>query len=138
MRWLQSVTNGEAKLYKVFWPGLIGFAVVNILYLRVMGVAVVYDENLFASPLLAEKSTLELLLPALLLAGSGLLLGLYTTLASAGIWQAADRYPGKWPLWPNLAFFLVMLGDVFVVAESLVGISYVFSTFSKVLTGGAA
>lgn len=135
MGWLQTVTNGEAKLYKVFWPGLAGFAVFNILYLRVMGVAVVYEQNMFVSPLLAGKGTFGLLLPAGMLILCGLALGLYTTLASAGIWQAADRYAGKWPLWPNLAFFLVMLGNVFVLAESLFGLSLIYSSFAKVCGG---
>ncbi len=132
---LQTVANGDARLYKVFWLGFLGFAVFNIVYLRIMGVATVYERNLFDNPLLADKGTFALLLPALLLLAAGFALGLYTTLISAGIWQAAYRYEGKWPLWPNLSFFLVMLGNVWVLAECLVGISLVWSTFAKVWGG---
>ena len=118
MRWLHAMVNGEARLHKAFWPGLVAYAVFNVLYLRIMGAAVVYERNLFENPLLADKGALELALPAMLL-------------------QAADRYEGKWPLWPNLAFFLVMLGNAFALAESLVGISLVASTFGKIFGGMA-
>ena len=131
------MANGETKLYKAFWPGLIVFAVVNILYLRIMGAAVVYEQNLFENPLLADKSVLQLALPAMLLLAAGIALGLCVTVVSAGVWQAADRYEGKWPLWPNLAFFFVMLGNAFALAESLVGISLVASTFGKIFGGMA-
>ena len=137
MRWLHAMANGETKLYKAFWPGLIVFAVVNILYLRIMGAAVVYEQNLFENPLLADKSVLQLALPSMLLLAAGIALGLCVTVVSAGVWQAADRYEGKWPLWPNLAFFFVMLGNAFALAESLVGISLVASTFGKIFGGMA-
>lgn len=137
MRWLHAMANGEVKLYKAFWPGLVAYAVFNVLYLRIMGAAVVYEQNLFENPLLADKSVMELALPAILLLAAGIALGLCVTVVSAGVWQAADRYEGTWPLWPNLAFFLVMLGNVFALAESLVGISLVASTFGK-LFGGMA
>lgn len=135
MRWLRAMTNGELKLYKAFWPGLVAFAVFNLLFLRIMGAAVVYERNIFENPLLADKSALELALPALLLLAAGIALGLCVTVVSAGVWQAADRYEGRWPLWPNLAFFLVMLGDVFALAESVVGINLIISTFAKIFGG---
>lgn len=135
MRWLHAMTNGEAKLYKAFWPGLVIFGVCNVLYLRIMGAVVVYERNMFDNPLLADKSDLELAFPALLLLAAGIVLGLCVTVVSAGVWQAADRYEGKWPLWPNLAFFLVMLGNVFALAESVVGINLIASTFAKILGG---
>ena len=72
MRWLHAMVNGEARLHKAFWPGLVAYAVFNVLYLRIMGAAVVYERNLFENPLLADKGALELALPAmLLLARSG-------------------------------------------------------------------
>ena len=134
MRWLHAMTNGEAKLYKALWPGLAAFAVSNLLFLRIMGAAVVYEQNMFENPLLADKSAFELALPALLLLAAGLVLGLCVTVVSAGVWQAADRYEGRWPLWPNLAFFLVMLGCVFALAESVIGIRIIASTFAKILS----
>lgn len=135
MRWLHAMTNGEAKLYKAFWPGLALFAVCDLLFLRIMGVVVVYERNMFENPLMLDKSPLELSIPALLLLASGILLGLCVTVVSAGVWQAADRYEGKWPLWPNLAFFLVMLGNAFALAESVVGINLIVSSFAKILGG---
>ena len=137
MRWLHAMVNGEARLHKAFWPGLVAYAVFNVLYLRIMGASVVYERNLFENPLLADKGALELALPAMLLLAAGIALGLCVTVVSAGVWQAADRYEGKWPLWPNLAFFLVMLGNAFALAESLVGISLVASTFGKIFGGMA-
>lgn len=132
MKWLRAVADGNCKLYTVFWIGFVGFAILNILYLRITGVAIVYQANLFTSPMLEGKTSLELLLPALFLLVASPIFGLYTTLAAAGIWQAADRYPGRWPLWPNLSFFLVMLGVIMAAVEIIFGVSVILESFSKV------
>lgn len=135
IRWFHRMANGEVGMYKAFFFSLPGFAILNIAYLRVMGAASVYESNIFQNDLLLDKSTLELLFPAILLAIVGILMNFYSTITFAGVWQAADRYVGNWPIWPNLEFFAVMIGTGWVFAESLVGLNIIFTTIAKVWAG---
>ena len=137
-KWYARAISGESRLIKTFWLGAFGFVALGFFYLQFLTVAIVFDTNLYTSDLLAGKSTFNLLRPALILLVLSVLFGLYTTFAAASIWQSADKYPTtKWAIWPNLAFFLTVLGSIGASSTIMFGLNTIVSTFWKVYTHGA-
>ncbi len=137
MKWVKSAINGEVRLVKTFWPGAIVYALLNMFYLQVAGVAVVYEQNMYANEVLASLTTLQLLRPSIMLFFASIALGLYTTLAAASIWQAADKYPVKqWAFWPNLSFLSVLVCLAMTSAEIAFGLSTLKNTLLKILAHG--
>ncbi|MEG1610222.1 MAG: hypothetical protein RR317_03480 [Bilophila sp.] len=130
MKWLRAVANGAFPLYKVFWGGCAGFALLTLVYLRLTGVGLVYQMSLFTNPLLAGKTSLQLMTPALLLLFFSPLYGLYTSVVAAGIWQAP--YAGKWQICPRLARCFVLLLVCVAAAEILFGVSLIWDTYTMV------
>lgn len=137
MKWLKSAINGEVSLVKTFWPGAIVYVLLDMFYLQITGVAVVYKEKMYTNETLMAMSTLQLLRPTIMLCLTSVLLGLYTTLTTAAIWQAASKYPVKqWAFWPNLSFLSVLVCLVMTSAEIMFGLSTITGTVINILSRG--
>ena len=136
-KWYARAIGGESRLIKTFWLGLIGYIFLSSFFLQVSTVAIVYDQNMYTNPLLADKSAFDLLRPALLLLGMSLVYGFYTTFAAASIWQSAYNYPPeKWAIWPNLAFFLTVAGSFAAAIAIIFNLQIIWNSFSQVLAHG--
>lgn len=136
MKWLKAAINGEVSLVKTFWPGAIGYFILNSLYLFISS-AVIAEKEQYASEALSALTTRQLLTPPILLFCLSIILGLYTTLAAASIWQSADKYPVKqWAFWPNLSFLSVLICLVMTSAEIIFSLSLVRDTIVTILAGG--
>ena len=134
MNFLKSFINGELSLIKTFWLGLIGYVILNVIYLPASGIAHVYQENL-DNEVMASLTTLQLARPAIILFVVAIALGLYTALAAAALWQAANRFPNnEWSflnnLWVNFCFLAAIAASAFAAFEIIPGINIVVRTFS--------
>ncbi len=136
MKWLKAAINGEVSLVKTFWPGAIGYFILNSLYLFISS-AVIAEREKYASEALASLTTRQLLTPPIILLCLSVVLGLYTTLAAASIWQSADKYPVKqWAFWPNLSFLSVLVCLAMTSAEIMFALSLTKDTIFKILGHG--
>ena len=136
MKWLKSAINGEVSLVKTFWPGAIGYVILNLFYLLVSG-AVITEQEKFLNAAVNSLTTRQMLTPPLLLLAMSFVLGLYTTLAAASIWQAADKYPVKvWAFWPNLSYLAVLLSLGLTSAEIMFSLPQSIQTIIQILALG--
>ena len=136
MNFLKSFVNGELSLIKTFWLGFIGYVILNVIYLPASGIAHVYQENL-DNEVMASLTTLQLARPAIILFVLSIILGLYSALAAAALWQAADKYPNnEWSflnnLWVNFCFLAAIAATAFAAFEIIPGIGIAVSTFSHI------
>ena len=136
MKWLNAAINGEVSLVKTFWPGAIGYFLLNSLYLFISS-AVIAERTRYENAALSALTTWQLVTPPLILLFLSIVLGLYTTLAAASIWQSADKYPVKqWAFWPNLSFLSVLVCLVMTSAEIMFSLSLAKDTLIKILANG--
>ena len=136
MKWLNAAINGEVSLVKTFWPGAIGYFLLNSLYLFISS-AVIAERTRYENAALSALTTRQLVTPPLILLFLSIVLGLYTTLAAASIWQSADKYPVKqWAFWPNLSFLSVLVCLVMTSAEIMFSLSLAKDTLIKILANG--
>lgn len=123
--------NASISTRYLFWPGLAVFVLLNIIYLRIMGSAMVLDQHLFVT-----GGGLAFFLAFLILL-TGMILGLCTVLLSAAAWQIAERIKKDKAVRKYLTYFLITLANLWVFAESIVGINFIFAILAQLLTPDA-